>query len=199
MKEYVITVQKELDWDNVPKAHISTYKWAEGGYEPECFGQLALLENGDLCVKMTAYETNPRATYKNFCDPVCCDSCLEFFAALENGSEDYINIEVNPNGTYYASKRRGEETTYFDSILPALPIVKVEKTDTFWSVEYRLTAADLKLLFPNVTLKSGYSFRGNFYKCGDETEIPHYGMWNEITGDLISFHQPKLFGNFTIA
>ena len=199
MKEYIVNVCKEPDWNTVPKAEISTYKWAEGDYKPVCYGQLALLENGDLCIKMTAFESNPLAVYKNFCDPVCKDSCLEFFAAMESGSNVYINIEMNSLGTYYASKRDGEDTVYFDEILPKLPAVNIEKTDACWSAEIRLTSAELKLLFPNVELKSGYSFKGNFYKCGDDTAIPHYGMWNEITGDIVSFHQPAKFGKITIA
>ena len=37
-------------------------------------------------------------------------------------------------------------------------------------------------------------FTGNFYKCGDETEFPHYGMWSEAVSDTPDFHRPECFG-----
>ena len=44
----------------------------------------------------------------------------------------------------------------------------------------------------------GYTFRGNFYKCGDETAIPHYGMWNPVGTENADFHRPEYFGDFVI-
>jgi len=35
---------------------------------------------------------------------------------------------------------------------------------------------------------------GNFYKCGDETEFKHYGMWNLIDNPKPDFHLPEYFG-----
>jgi hypothetical protein len=35
---------------------------------------------------------------------------------------------------------------------------------------------------------------GNFYKCGDETEFKHYGMWNLIENSTPDFHLPEYFG-----
>ena len=34
----------------------------------------------------------------------------------------------------------------------------------------------------------------NFYKCGDETEFLHFGMWNEISGGIANFHRIDCFG-----
>lgn len=31
-----------------------------------------------------------------------------------------------------------------------------------------------------------------------EGAFPHYGMWNEIGGDKISYHQPEYFGKIII-
>ncbi|HEX9250722.1 MAG TPA: carbohydrate-binding family 9-like protein, partial [Ignavibacteriaceae bacterium] len=35
---------------------------------------------------------------------------------------------------------------------------------------------------------------GNFYKCGDETEFKHYGMWSLIENSTPDFHLPEYFG-----
>jgi hypothetical protein len=40
---------------------------------------------------------------------------------------------------------------------------------------------------------SGQAWRGNFYKCGDETSHPHWGMWAPIR-EGFTFHQPRFFG-----
>ena len=34
-----------------------------------------------------------------------------------------------------------------------------------------------------------------FYKCGDETEFKHRGMWNIINNPKPDFHLPEYFGN----
>src|SRR5690625_7843138 len=41
---------------------------------------------------------------------------------------------------------------------------------------------------------SGLRARANFYKCGDETETPHYLSWNPIDTARPDFHQPSYFG-----
>ena len=35
---------------------------------------------------------------------------------------------------------------------------------------------------------------GNFYKCGDATEMPHYLSWNPIQTERPDFHRPEFFG-----
>jgi hypothetical protein len=36
-------------------------------------------------------------------------------------------------------------------------------------------------------------WRGNFYKCADESSHPHWGSWSPI-GQRLDFHQPERFG-----
>ncbi len=198
MREYVIKTVDKLDWDAVQKANIDTYKWADGGYTPTAYAQCVLLKDVGLCVKMTAFEENPRAVYKKFNDPVYTDSCLEFFAAFDPESDRYVNIEMNSLGTSLATLRTKDgRITELDKLI-GVPKIEVAVNSDRWSVELKLTFDEIAVLFPNVTLKSGSVFRGNFYKCGDETEVPHFGMWNEIILDKPSFHQPDFFGKFIV-
>jgi hypothetical protein len=39
---------------------------------------------------------------------------------------------------------------------------------------------------------------GNFYKCGDETEYPHFGCWNLIASPVPDFHRPEYFGEIVL-
>jgi hypothetical protein len=41
---------------------------------------------------------------------------------------------------------------------------------------------------------SGETIRGNFYKCGDELNTPHFLSWNKIQHPEPNFHLPEFFG-----
>lgn len=36
--------------------------------------------------------------------------------------------------------------------------------------------------------------RGNFYKCADGTDSPHYVSWSPIKTEKPNFHCPEFFG-----
>ena len=40
--------------------------------------------------------------------------------------------------------------------------------------------------------------RANFYKCGDNTETPHFLSWSPIDTPSPSFHQLKFFGKIIL-
>lgn len=197
MKEYLVKTYDVIDWDVVFKANIDTFKWAEG-YTPKAYAQVAILEGCGLAAKLTAFEKNPLAEKQNFNDPVYEDSCLEFFAMFDSKGEKYLNFEMNSNGAFLATVReaRGEVVT-IDNFID-LPVVNVEKDEEKWSVEIFLSFEDIEKMFPNSSFESGMVIPANFYKCGDKTAVPHYGMWNEIGGSVVSYHQPEYFGKLII-
>jgi hypothetical protein len=41
---------------------------------------------------------------------------------------------------------------------------------------------------------AGHVARANFYKCGDETETPHFGAWSPVQTPQPDFHRPEFFG-----
>ncbi|MCF0164164.1 MAG: hypothetical protein HUJ92_02685, partial [Bacteroidales bacterium] len=40
----------------------------------------------------------------------------------------------------------------------------------------------------------GAQMTANFYKCGDDTAVPHFLSWNPIPIEKPSFHRPDHFG-----
>jgi hypothetical protein len=42
------------------------------------------------------------------------------------------------------------------------------------------------------------SIKANFYKCGDETSVPHYVSWNPIEVENPDFHRPEFFGELVM-
>ena len=147
---------------------------------------------------MVAYESNPRTEMKNFNDAVCTDSCMEFFVSFDPENVTYVNFEVNAIGTLLATRRTAEGNRETIDKLIGIPEIATNIEADRWSVEYMLTFDQIKVLFPNADLNKGSFFRANFYKCGDNTKIPHYGMWNDVESEKPSFHIPQFFGRLNI-
>ena len=40
-------------------------------------------------------------------------------------------------------------------------------------------------------------WRGNFYKCADESSHPHWASWRPI-GEKLDFHTPEFFGEIGV-
>ena len=127
-------------------------------------------------------------------EPVWQDSCVEFFIAQEGF---YRNFEFNCLGVCLSAsgsdrhsrksldKDSLEQILRFSSLTPeTLPD---ENTPASWSLT---VAIPLQL----IGLKAGSEFQANFYKCGDETSVPHYLSWSPIETLNPDFHQPVYFG-----
>ena len=195
--EYIIRVEKDIDFSRAEKAAISNYKWTEG-YAPEAFAQLIYVENRGFALKMTAKETNPTALYSNYNDPVYKDSCLEFFVNFNTANAKYMNFEMNSNGAFLAAVRTDRKNKTPINMLAPLPKVTATKTDDEWTVEVFFSNDFIGKTFGKFCFVRGESFKGNFYKCGDETPIPHFGMWSPVDNETPDFHRPEFFGTLTI-
>ncbi len=196
--QYIIKRTNEVNWNEIEKAEITSYTWGKE-YMPKAYGQLVMVNGKGFALKMTAYEQNPLARYTEYNSPVYTDSCLEFFASFNNNSPLYINFEMNSNGAYLSAVRTERKNkTPIDKIVTEMPVVHVEKGEGYWSVEVEFSFALIEELFGQCTFGNGYTFGGNFYKCGDETEIPHFGSWSHITAEKPDFHRPEFFGTFII-
>ena len=203
-KEYRIktlpaaTAVDAIDWTSVPVADVDTYLWEEG-YTPTTTSQMVYVEDHGFVLRMSCREANPLVTYHNYNDPVYLDSCMEFFADwLCDGR--YINMEMNANGTLLSciGPDRHARTPIADLSDGEIFPVQGEVCDGYWTVTAAIPTALLcKILgVDTIPFGKGYTFRGNFYKCGDETPIPHYGMWSPVGTERPDFHRPEYFGDF---
>lgn len=190
------TTPDGVDWSAIPSAPIDNFFWLEG-HTPATKAQLVFVEDFGFILHMTCAETSPKAVYRRYNDPVYTDSCMEFFCDWL-GDGRYINMEMNPLGTLLSCigpdrHDRTPITAYTDGEIFA---VKGEINSASWSVTAQIPASLLcKVLeVESLPFGKGYAFRGNFYKCGDETAIPHFGMWNPVGTDTPDFHRPEYFG-----
>ena len=131
--------------------------------------------------------------------PVYKDSCVEFF--IQKPDDDhYYNFEFNCCGICDASYRTDREN--------AIPFVEEQYERIHRSSTERLREINdgttvheysVSIMIPFALL--GYSsindlpdhFMVNFYKCGDETAIPHFASWAPITTPKPDFHRPEFF------
>ena len=192
------TAPADVDWSAIPAASIDNYFWLEG-HTPETTAKLAYIEGFGFALRMTCGETAPKAVYRRYNEPVYTDSCLEFFCDWL-GDGRYINMEMNASGTLLSciGPDRHARTPIADLSDGEIFVVKGEIEPASWNVTaYIPTALLCRILgVDGIPFGKGYTFRGNFYKCGDETPIPHYGMWSPVGTEKPDFHRPEYFGDF---
>lgn len=189
MKSYIIKRSTNVSEGNI--AVIGKYKWVDNGYEPYAEGRAVF--NGDtLYVRLTAEEKNPCAKFSKPYEKVWLDSCVEFFFGV-NDSEMFFNFECNSLGAYIINyglpKSYGKERVPISEIFAEKP--KADIYENFWTVNVAFSFREIMKIAK--TEKIDF-LRGNFYKCGDETDFPHFGMWSEILSKKPDFHIPDYFG-----
>ncbi|MCI2083143.1 MAG: carbohydrate-binding family 9-like protein [Bacteroidales bacterium] len=178
-------------------SHISvdTLNWTSYPYKPDV---KCLLGHTDLSmlVKFKVTEGHAAATCMENNGEVWKDSCVEFFVR-EPGNPFYYNFETNCIGTILAAKRTGrDDAVHFTekelasiSHIPSLDKHPFADKSEAWSLS-------LEIPFKLIGIGSGIpkTLDANFYKCGDDTAIPHYLSWNPILTPEPDFHRPEFFG-----
>lgn len=149
-------------------------------------------------------EKQIKAIYSKDQDPVWQDSCVEFFCQVP-GSKTYFNFEFNCIGTCLATERKSRTEDVNPLSVEKMSQIKryaslgnepfEEKKGNFdWTltveIPFRLLGIDPDNL-PEI-------IRANFYKCGDETSVPHYVSWSPIEVENPDFHRPEFFGELVM-
>ena len=175
--------------DAVPEAVIAHYTWENNGFQPYASARLSLWEDR-LFVRLVCREKDPLIRCHHGPDgPVWLDSCLEFFFCPA-GCDRYLNLEMNGGGGFFCAIGPARYSrTFCDPFAPdGQPRPTVRSSD--WQVDAILSLPKLRELFGRNDLSD---LRGNFYKCGDETPFPHYGMWSPVDLPSPDFHRPEFF------
>ena len=176
----------------------------EGATSPETSGQLVYLPGEGLEVSMVCREKNPRAIYYNPNDPVHTDSCMEAFLDCfpDLPQYGYIGLEMNANGASHCSFGTSRHVrNYVLKRGLAHPEVAVERFTKdgadYWRATCLLKTSLLEALYErSCDFAPGHRMRGNFYKCGDHTDAPHWGSWAPV--ERVDFHVPHLFGDMIV-
>ncbi len=196
IKEIIAPVfSGEPDWDSVPEYGLDNHMWAQAypAFWRTCV-KICAVKNKGIYARFCSDESPVKADYFNRDDPVYTDSCAELF--LQPFSDDlrYVNIEINPNCAYLSAIGADRFDRVFASSVSAEQcFIKRLILPCGWGVE---------LFVPNSFISSLYSrefalcgeIRANIYKCGDETEHPHYASAFFVDTPEPDFHRPEFFG-----
>ncbi len=204
----------DADWDDPAWAAAATLEVAD--FHPKSSDHRprtrvrALHEPDGLHVAFRVEDRFVRCVRTQFQSSVCLDSCVEFFF-WPRPDAGYFNFELNCGGTllvhYYPDVappppgqwRKGvhlpAESGRRVRISHSMPeVVEPEIAEPVtWSLRFFLPYEILEEQAGPVRPAPGGEWRGNFYKCGDETSHPHWAAWSPI-GETLSFHQPARFG-----
>ncbi len=184
---YSIPFQSQPDWTAVPAAELTHCGWT-----PVCPIRAAAQLSCDgavLHVRMTAVERNVRATLTGALEQVCNDSCLEFFFSPRPEDPRYFNFEWNRLGALYLGFGSLRATRVRQVVKNAKERFAFRAFDTEdgWGVEYGIPLDFLQTYYPDYTFTG--DAMGNFYKCGDETELPHFLSWAPMSCGTPDFHR----------
>lgn len=184
--------------DSTISNEIGEKNWAkEFPYSPTCRFKIACSES-NLYIKFFVKEKNVKASYLKDLNPVWKDSCVEFFCKVPADSY-YFNFEFNCIGTCLASKRKSRKEDVIplkqDDLQQIERLSSLNKTllDVHGHLEWSLLVS-IPFSLIGFDLEKGNRLNANFYKCGDETETPHYLSWSPIETETPDFHRPEFFG-----
>ncbi|NND07430.1 MAG: carbohydrate-binding family 9-like protein [Saprospiraceae bacterium] len=198
------------DWDKAPWNKIEAISLNyHMGEKPEHFpavqSKVAYDEAG-IYVIFKVDDQYIRAVRTKHQEAVCNDSCVEFFFSTAKHSEDgYFNLELNCGGTmllhHQIEPRKNsvaiqEEDLDKIAVATSMPkIVFPEITEeTTWTAAYHLPFEVLQKYQDLEKPTKGTVWRGNFYKCADESSHPHWLTWAKVENPKPDFHLPQFFG-----
>jgi len=144
-----------------------------------------------------------------FQDSVCRDSCVEFFVQ-PHPDVGYFNLEINCIGTALLHHMKpdkspglpiGPEACAQLGIIPSLPcepILQEIAEPVTWTLGFTLPFALLEAYTGQPCGPTQTGWRGNFFKCADESSHPHWASWRSV-GEPLNFHKPERFGALAFA
>ncbi len=191
-------------WKSIEALHLSHFMGEKPSHIPSVHAKVAYDERA-IYVIFQVHDQYVRAIRTNHQDGVFKDSCVEFFFSPKKDSKDgYFNLEMNCGGTmlfhFQKEPRAGEQIAVEDiakiEVAHSLPsTVDPEiQTPVTWTVEYRIPFEVLQKYTDLDKPQPGIIWRGNFYKCADETSHPHWLTWSRIDYPRPNFHLPEFFG-----
>lgn len=193
-------------WKNAPAVELTHYMGDKPAHFPQTQAKV-LYDDQALYVIFRVEDRYVRAVARQHDNPVCLDSCVEFFFVpgmdVEKG---YFNLEMNCGGTmlfHFQMVPRKDSVPLSDADLARMKVahtmpknVDPEVTaPTTWVVEYRLPLEILTKYCSELHKPApGVTWRANFYKCADNTSHPHWLTWSKVENPHPDFHLPRFFG-----
>jgi len=196
-------------WDQANIADVNTFLWYEAGEKWHAEAQL-LYDESHLYFRMVSQDRHIVGVHTKPNQPVCQDSCAEFF--VTPGSDPalgYFNYEINCVGTMllaYGTGRQGRiyvrpELAKQVAIWHSIPgsSKQEESDDCAWEIQAAIPFAVMRAYVEFPAPQPGTEWRGNFYRCADESSNPQWSCWNAIKTEHPDYHRSEFFGRLLFA
>lgn len=180
------------------REYIDVINWNEYPYKPIVAFDIARTNN-NLYISYFVKGNSIKAAYDIDNSPVHKDSCIEFFMKKVEDT-DYMNFEFNCIGTCDAARRQSRE---IKTSLTANEYTQIRRYSTIkhQAFDERMGIYSWNLIIAIPFTLMGLDpehlpekILGNFYKCADDTENPHFVSWSPIDLPEPNFHCPDFFG-----
>lgn len=196
-------------WKNVKPVDLTYFMGDRPEHFPKTQARM-LYDDQAIYVIFRVEDRYVRAVARKHQDPVCRDSCAEFFFTPgTDTAAGYFNLEMNCGGTMLFNFQVVPRQNSIPIAAADLQRIDVAHTQpqtvepeveapTTWTVEYRIPVDILAKYYPGVKKPAaGVSWRANFYKCGDKTSHPHWLTWSFVDRPQPDFHVPEWFGTIS--
>lgn len=198
-------------WSSADTLELQHFRPESSDHRPRTFVRL-LRTAGGIHGLFQVHDRYVRCVRVEYFDEVWKDSCVEFFAQPKAGL-GYFNLEFGGGGAFLCSYITNPERVPGGfkefSKLPAaigqtirtrssLPRrVDPEITEpVVWTLSFFVPFALFEHYVGPLAKGAGQTWRGNFYKCADETSHPHWASWAPV--DQLNFHRPGCFGTIRL-
>lgn len=199
MKQYKTYVfENEINWQQVPEEKLDFFLW-DSAADYNVYFKMCFLKGEGIALRMRCDETQLRFEGKVRDDRVWEDSCMEMFLCPLENRDEYVNFEINCKGVYLSQFGANRANRVFIKELTDIePQVKTEITDKGWSLELFVPCELISIVYNQEFRADKCTIKGNFTKCGDLTEYPHYISFSKLAGLDAGFHNPQYFSKIIV-
>ncbi|MFN7138961.1 MAG: carbohydrate-binding family 9-like protein [Limisphaerales bacterium] len=194
-------------WQAADILDINEFRTESGSHRPKTQARL-LYDDCGIHGIFRVEDRYVRCVRSGFQSEVWKDSCVEFFVQPK-ADRGYFNFEFNCGGSllcYYITNHQRApggfkefqkvpfylgKAVQVTSSLPEIVDPEIELPVT-WQLKFFIPFTLLESFVGELGKPRGAQWRGNLYKCGDETSHPHWASWSPV--DEFNFHLPRCFG-----
>jgi hypothetical protein len=196
-------------WGRAETMTIDSFHPRSSGHRPEVSARLLHDGRRIFALFRVVDDRHVRAVHTEYDSDTYKDSCVELFVQPA-GRQGYFALEVNCIGAF--SLRYVEDPTRtanrfakwarvdradagrIEVATSMAPTVDPEiPGPVTWWVELAWPLDAMEPYCGALGELEGQRWRGNAFKCADETSHPHWASWSPI-GEKLNFHAPQYFG-----
>jgi len=194
-------------WAQADTLEVASFRPESSNHRPRTLARMLYDDHG-LYGIFHVWDQYVRCVHDGYMAPTYLDSCVELFLQPRR-NEGYFNFELNCGGSLLCSyvvdptrtpggfleytplpEADGSQLGIYHSMPSIIDPEIVDPTE--WILEFFLPVSLLETRVGAIGELSGQVWRGNLYKCGDETSHPHWASWSPV--DELNFHLPRCFG-----